>query len=304
MKVLLTGAAGFIGANLAKYLNDKGSDVISIGQNISKRSPRLPGLKIDAPWSAVPWEKIGPVDVLIHHAAITDTACTNLEKMLKENVVDAISLFKAALSHSCSKIIYASSMQVYGNAPVPFTEDTALNPINLYSKSKKILEDEASVLVKQHKDRGAVIIGLRYGNVFGPGENHKGKMASMVNRIGKQVISNSLTLYKYGEQERDFIYITDILDAIHASIQLSESTIFNIGTGIGTSFNRIVELFNREFKTDVKPVYIDNPFRDNYQDKVILNISRAHELLDFNPKISIEKGIRFYVESGALGPVL
>ena len=302
MKVLLTGAAGFIGANLANYLSGKGFDIICIGQDISKRSPGLPGLKIDAPWSAVPWNEIGHVDILIHHAAVTDTSCTDSNKMIKENVSDAVSLFKAALHNSCSRIIYASSMQVYGNAPVPFKEDTPLRPLNLYAESKKILEVEANKLVNRHQD--AVIIGLRYGNVFGPGENHKGKMASMVTRIGKQVLSKNLILYKYGEQERDFIYIADVLDAIHASMQITESAVVNIGTGKGTSFNRVVELFNTEFGTDVKPVYVDNPFKDNYQDNVILDISRAVKLLGFNPKISIEKGIHRYVESGVLRPVL
>src|SRR3990172_3006389 len=299
MKALLTGAAGFIGANLAIYLNNKGGKIICISKDISKRCLGLPGQKIDVPWVETPWKEVGQVDVLIHHAAITDTSCADKNKILKKNVYDAIAFFNTALQHSCSRIVYASSMQVYGNATLPFKEDTTIEPLNLYAKSKRMLEVEATKLAQHYKN--AVMIGLRYGNVYGPGEDHKGKMASMVTQIGRQIILKDPVLYKYGEQKRDFIYITDVLEAIYASMQAKESIILNIGSGKGISFNRIVELFNNEFGTSRKPVYIDNPFAGKYQDEVILDISLANEKLGFKPDVPIELGIHQYVESCVFG---
>jgi ADP-L-glycero-D-manno-heptose 6-epimerase len=299
MKALLTGATGFIGYNLASYLTNKGWRIICVSKDVDKKCPELPGQKIDAPWAETPWQEIGQVNVLIHHAAITDTSYTDKNSIFKKNAYDAIAFFETALRNSCSRIVYASSMQVYGNASLPFKEDAPVGPLNLYAKSKRMLEEEATKLAQEYNN--TVIIGLRYGNIYGPGENHKGKMASMVTQIGWQMLVRDPVLYKYGEQRRDFIYITDVLEAIHASIQAEESTILNIGSGKGTSFNRIVELFNNEFGTNRKPVYIDNPFEGKYQDEVILDISLAKEKLGFKPKVSIEQGIHLCVESGVFG---
>lgn len=298
MRTLLTGATGFIGSHLAHYLNSKGWKVSCVGEDISKKRPDIPGQKIDVPWMDTPWQEIGQIDALIHHAAITDTSCSDKDKILKTNVYEPVAFFKAALQRSCSKIIYASSMQVYGNSPIPFREDTPVSPLNLYAKSKSILEKEVAKICQEHQD--AALIGLRYGNVYGPGEDHKGKMASMVTQIGRQVLLKAPTLYKYGEQRRDFIYITDVLEAIHASTQFNESIVLNIGSGKGTSFNRIVELFNNEFGTDCKPTYIDNPCAATYQNDVVLDISLAEKMLSFKPKVSIEQGIHRYVASGTL----
>ncbi len=296
MRALLTGATGFVGANLADYLNNRGWEIICVSKDIYKRCPDLPGLKIDAPWINTPWNEIGHVDVLIHNAAITDTSCADENMILNINAYDAVVFFRNALQHSCTKIIYASSMQVYGNAPLPFKEDTHVNPLNLYAKSKKILDDVVAELNIQYQS--AVMIGLRYGNIYGPGENHKGKMASMVTQIGKQMLTKAPVIYKYGEQRRDFIYITDVLEAIYAGMNAKESAVFNIGSGQGTSFNSIVELFNKEFSTDRKPKYIDNPFTGEYQEDVILDISLANKMLGFRPAISIEQGI--HLLSGSL----
>ncbi len=298
MNVLLTGTNGFIGYNLAKTLIETGYNVITFKSRYPICNKNLNLSYINSHWNECDLSEINKIDLLIHHSSITDTFFDDKNLMFKSNVSDAISLFREALNKSCKKIIYASSMQVYGNAKIPFTENSYNNPLNYYALSKLYLEEEVKQIANEFKD--VSFIGLRYGNVYGPSESHKNRMASMVRQIGCQMIKSSPKLYKYGEQKRDFIYITDVIDAIISSFQINESIILNIGSGVGISFNRIVELFNFAFNLNRKPIYIDNPFYDKYQNDVILDISLAKRKIGFFPKISIEEGIKHYISSGEI----
>jgi ADP-L-glycero-D-manno-heptose 6-epimerase len=124
-------------------------------------------------------------------------------------------------------------------------------------------------------------------------------MASMIFQIGRQMLTTDPVLFKYGEQRRDYIYISDVIEAIYAATRAKNSMILNIGSGKGVSFNRIVSLFNQKLGLRRRPKYMDNPIKDKYQENVVLDVTLAKENLGFKPAITIEEGISRYIKSGS-----
>lgn len=208
--------------------------------------------------------------------------------MLKDNVEQPIMMFEKLLKkNDCENFVVASSCAVYGKKSEILSENMTLEPCNVYGKSKKIFEEFC--LDFQNK---AKVVCLRYSNVYGPEEDHKGKRASMVSQILNSVFNKkSPKLFKYGEQKRDWVYVSDVVDANILSINMP-SGIYNCGNGTSRSFNEIIGVIN-SFIPDYKkiiPEYIDNPFLDKYQEFTQTDITKLSKF-GYCPKFDLEKGI-------------
>lgn len=295
-RVLVTGATGFVGSNLATKLIEDGHEVYVTGRLTGEQ--RIPGLRKRSVDSR-DIGKLGKLDVLYHQAAITDTLVTDEAQMFRANVRWPTELFQTVIANGCKNIVYASSTAVYGNSPAPYKEDeTPRAPLNAYGKSKVALENVATDLAKIHQD--VALVGLRYCNVYGPGENHKGKMASMVYQLAQQMIKGSPRIFKDGEQKRDYIYVKDVVKANLLATQAKESCVVNCGFGEATTFNKLIEILNSVLRTDRTPNYFDNPSEKTYQNHTECDMRLAKEKLGFKPKSDIYSGIRAYYESGLL----
>ena len=242
------------------------------------------------------WDKIGNIDVLFHEAAINNTLSTDEKMMFEVNVNKAIELFKVAILHECKKIVFASSIAVYGNSPIPMKEDCKCVPLNIYGRTKLMLETESIKLSK--RDSNVIFVGLRYSNVYGPGEEHKGRMASMVYQLAQQMKTGSPEIYRDGMQIRDFIYIEDIMKANVQALNSRNSCILNCGTGKGTTFNELVSYLNDMLGKSCRPIYIDPP--PKYQREVVLDMCLAQRMIGFSASITIKQGIKKYFDSGYL----
>ena len=203
--------------------------------------------------------------------------------------------FRRLLQYAISKktpLIYASSAGVYGNVPPPQTEDGVKNPLNVYGFSKLQMDRLAEFAYVESK---SPIVGLRYFNVFGPRERYKGKVASMIFQLSEQMRAGKRPrIFEFGEQERDHIYVKDV---VHANLCAWNSTakgVYNIGTGISTSFNRIVEIINQVLKTNLQPEYFKNPY-SFYQNHTRANIQKALKEIKYKQQWTIEKGIEDYL---------
>lgn len=302
MRFLVTGGAGFIGSNLAKALERvyPSSKVYVLDDFSSGHFKNLWGFKgevITADLSDPElWEWLKGkfhFDAVFHQGAITDTTVSDQWKMMRVNA-DSIRYILSACLHWRAKLIYASSAGVYGNSPPPMREDEGLMPENIYGFSKLMMDRIAMNFLQEHPQ--IRVVGLRYFNVYGPGEQHKGKTASMVYQLYRQIREGRPPrLFKWGEQKRDFVYIEDVIRANLLALEKDVSGVFNVATGQARSFNEIVALLNRYLGTDFQPEYIDCPY-DFFQRFTQADISKARQMLGYEPIYSLEEGIREYLE--------
>jgi ADP-L-glycero-D-manno-heptose 6-epimerase len=298
MRCLVTGGTGFIGSAIAKRLHDEGHEVWMTGSAGEQEVPGLERRTLPS-FTGIDWAKLGNIDALFHHAAISaDDPRFSREDVLRVNVEQSKELFLQAVQHGCRNITYASSTAAYGDAPAPFREDGPMHPVSPYGESKKLLDEWAMPFARQHP--GTTVVGFRYCNVYGPGERHKGKWASMIYQLAQQMVKGNPKLFKWGEQKRDYIYIKDVVRANLLALQAKESCVLNCGGGKATTFNELVAILNETLDIERGIEYIDNPRPSNYQNHTECDMTLAKEKLGFSPQYDIRAGIREYYLGGAL----
>lgn len=252
--IVVTGGAGFIGSNIVRALNERGEDDILIVDDLGKteKYKNLLGLRF---FDYIHYEKfldlieadLIDIDVIFHNGACSDTMEYDVNYMIKQNYEYSKELLYYCLENEVT-LIYASSAATYGDGHNGFTEkencEGALNP---YAFSKLLFDN----FVRQDlEDATCKIIGLRYFNVYGPQEFHKGSMASIVYQMYNQ-IKNTGTIklfkgtdgYADGEQKRDFIYVKDVAKVNLWCWENDElkNGIYNCGTGNATTFNALAQ---------------------------------------------------------------
>tara|TARA_Y100000034_G_scaffold135726_1_gene208803 strand:+ start:738 stop:1670 length:933 start_codon:yes stop_codon:yes gene_type:complete len=305
MKILITGATGFIGSNILKALVKENHEITVIASTHTEH-PIPPVHKVCyLGLEGLNWKEAYGKDVIIHQAANNDTQFQDQGEMYRANVFGPIRLFHQAFKGGCRKFIYASSTAVYGNQPAPYTEDTTLpKPLTIYGETKEKFDHFAMGFAEEN---GVDVIGFRYCNVYGPGESHKGPRASMIYQLIHQLIKmppatlkGCATLFKDGEQKRDWIYVDDVVSANMKALHSEGiSGVFNCGTGVATSFNRLVEIIKEACPSqadfmDVR--YIENPYEKTYQTHTECDITKMREELNFSPHFDIELGIKAYLK--------
>ncbi|MHB1605592.1 MAG: ADP-glyceromanno-heptose 6-epimerase [Leptospirales bacterium] len=299
MRYLVTGGAGFVGSNIVLRLEKDRHDVtvlddMSSGtfKNLSAFRGEFHCLDLSEVDLVSLFKNSPPFDAIVHEASITDTTVTDQKLMLRKNVEGFRQVLSYA-SHYSSRVVYASSAAVYGNNPSPQSEDQIPNPLNVYGFSKMILDNMARKAARGHS---RPIIGLRYFNVFGPGEAHKGKFASMIYQLYLQMREGkNPRVFKWGEQGRDHVYVKDVVEANILALSAEHSGIVNVGTGLETSFNDIIESLNKSLRLQMTPDYFDNPY-DFYQNHTRASIESTRSLLGYVPRFSVSEGILDYVQ--------
>lgn len=299
MRVLVTGGAGFIGSSIVSVLEDKGVEVYVLDnfshsdyKNLMKAKGEI--ICADILDEAV-YKRLPELDAVIHAAAITDTTLTDDTKMMNVNFNGFKSVLNFCLDRKI-KLVYASSAGVYGTGPSPMKEAQKLMPHNTYAYSKYLCDCLAQKVA--NKKNSPLIVGLRYFNVYGFGEHHKQKSASMIYQLYLQMAEeNRPRVFKYGEQKRDFIYVKDVARMTVEALNLKASTILNLGTGKARSFNDIISILNRLLKKNLKPDYFDNLYEGKYQDYTEADITHLRKTLGTTVYFSLEEGIKDYIKS-------
>jgi len=258
IKCLVTGGTGFVGYNLTKELLRQNYQVLITGRQ-TENYESVKDIVIGYDLFELDWNKIGNIDVLFHQAALVDTTILDHEKMLRINLEASKILFEKAIKHGCKNIVYASSTATYGNEPAPYRENiTKQNPLNPYAESKKLLDEFAMNFAKKNPE--VKIIGLRYCNIYGPHDKHKGKMRCYLSQMAEQMLNKNPKLFANGGQKRDYIYVKDVVRANILASKSKESCVVNCGSGKATSFNQLVSILNKIIDTKRTPEYMENPF--------------------------------------------
>jgi ADP-L-glycero-D-manno-heptose 6-epimerase len=316
--LLITGGAGFIGSNLVAALNEAGrtdivvNDALGDGgkwRNLGKRqfADLVPPGELNA------WLDNRKLEAVIHLGAISDTTATDSDLVLATNFRLSLQLLDWCTA-TRTPFIYASSAATYGNGADGFRDDWSsdalgrLEPMNLYGFSKHLFDRAVVDRFEKRVKLPPQWVGLKFFNVFGPNEYHKGEMMSLVaKRFDEAKTGKPVRLFKShrqevadGEQKRDFIYVDDAVAVVQWALNTpSVSGIFNVGTGNARSFRDLIVAMFAALGRAPNIEYVDMPsaIRDQYQyftQANVENLRRAGYNGGFTP---LEEGVRRYVSS-------
>ena len=308
-KILVSGGAGLIGSNLIHQLNKIGIESIWVVDRIAHSSKwkHLVPLKFrdyieveDFSKSTCGFIPTG-LDYIFHLGACSNTTETDATYFIHNNFEFSKVLAQFAVEQN-KHFIYASSAATYGNEEGDDSTVMGWNPLNLYGYSKQLFDMWA------HKE-GILdkITGLKYFNVFGPNEEHKGNMKSVALKAFESIQKDGVVkLFKSyrddiadGEQRRDFIYVEDAARMTIKLAQNGATGIFNIGSGVASTWN---ELANNVIKTlgkgEIQYVNMPVEMRDKYQYCTCANMSKYYDIVnDVGSTFSLYRGVRDYINN-------
>ncbi len=312
--IIVTGGAGFIGSNLVNFLNDQNyENIVSIDYlNESNKkyfsSNQVQMIDPEKTFSFLNKYE-GEIKIIIHLGAISSTTTKDPSLVLENNLNLSLTL-KQWCYEKKKRFIYASSAATYGNGSNGFLDETTTNylskllPLNLYGWSKQIVDLNIFKELKKNNQ----LVGLKFFNVYGPNEYHKGDMKSIVLKVYNNVKDRKFIelfkshnkKFKDGEQLRDFIYVKDVIKVIYWFIENPKfSGLFNVGTGKPRSFNDLTSCVYRNFNYPEKIRYIDTPknIRSQYQYFTKARMSKLRKLGFKTKFFTLEEGINDYINN-------
>jgi ADP-L-glycero-D-manno-heptose 6-epimerase len=284
--LMVTGGAGFIGSNLVAALNDAGrGDVVvcdTLGHDGKWRNlARRQLADVVPPSEIMPWLQGRELDALFHLGAISETTATDGDLVIETNFRLSLRLLDWCAATS-TPFIYASSAATYGDGALGFSDDPSLDalrklrPMNLYGWSKHLFDMAVAERVAQGGPLPRQWAGLKFFNVFGPNEFHKGNMMSVLTRRFDDIAAGRpIQLFKShrdgiadGDQRRDFIYVDDVVRVMMwLWATPSTSGLFNVGTGVARSFRDLITAAYTALGTTPRIEYVEMPdaIRGSYQ---------------------------------------
>ena len=313
--IVVTGGAGFIGSNLVRSLNRRGRGDIVVVDDLSdgRKFSNLVGCDIADYWDRDAFaERLAArsfdvPEAIFHQGACAVTTEWDGRYMMENNYRYSVRLLEYCLAHEVP-FIYASSASVYGASTV-FEEGNrdAERPLNVYGYSKLLFDQY--VRRRQPAARSQVV-GLRYFNVYGPGEAHKGSMASVAFHLSRQVAEEGEARlfegsdgYGPGEQRRDFVYVDDVVEVnLWFFDKRTVSGIFNVGTGASASFNDVANAIIACLgKGSIRYIPFPAELRARYQSFTQADLAALRAAGCALPFKEVRAGIQSYL--GALGAV-
>lgn len=315
---VVTGAAGFIGSNIVWGLERAGHGPIAVvdtlgdgdkWRNLAKRDIA----HVVQPADIVPFldAHAGAIDAVIHMGAISATTETDVDLIIDNNFRLSVRLWDWC-AHHATRLIYASSAATYGDGAQGFDDDidraalARLQPLNPYGWSKHLFDRRVARTVADGDHAPPQWAGLKFFNVFGPNEYHKGRMASVVSQVYPRAKAGLAAVlfkshhpdYADGGQLRDFIWVGDCVDMVLWLLDNpGVSGLFNCGTGQARSFADLATAVHRALDMEPRIDYVDTPkdIREKYQYFTEARMERFRAAGYDKPMTSLEDGVRHYV---------
>ncbi len=299
MKVLVTGALGFIGSNIVERLVKDGHEVTALDnmhtgseENVSAVKGKIKIVKADSGELAKAGEKY---DVIIHDGTFSSSPMYKSDPHLVAKAIDDwISILEYAKQNK-ARIVWAATSSVYSGQSPPHKENMDVKVTDFYTEARYEMERLAELY---HNLYGVQSVGLRYFSVYGPHERSKGKYANLISQFlwdmqkGEQPV-----VFGDGSQTRDFTYVEDVVEANMLAMKSAiKFGIYNVGTGSSITINDMVAMLGRKLGKDIKPKHIENKIK-NYVQDTLADTSRAEKELGFRAKISLEQGIERLIKA-------
>ena len=314
--LLVTGGAGFIGSNVVAGLNEAGRTDIAVNdvlgcddkwRNLAKRQIA----DFVPPGDLWRWLERRPLEAVIHLGAISDTTARDADLVIETNFRLSLRLMDWCTTHRI-RFIYASSAATYGDGSAGFTDDWSLpalrklRPLNLYGWSKHLFDLAVVDRFVREENLPPQWVGLKFFNVFGPNEYHKGTMASVIARVVDQArAGDPVRLFKShrdgiadGDQRRDFVAVDDAVAVVLWLLaNPSVRGLYNVGSGRARSFRDLIGAMYAALGQEPKIDYFDMPpaIRDKYQyftEADMANLRKAGYTAPFTP---LEQAVHDYV---------
>ena len=295
MKILFTGGAGFIGSNVVDALIDLGYEVVVV-DNLSSgfRQNLNPNAKFyqlsicDKGLSAV-FERERP-EIVNHHAAQIDVRKSADDPIAdaEDNILGSLNLITNCLQFGVERIIYASTGgAIYGEIQyLPADENHPVDPISQYGVSKHAVEHYLHLYSALY---GLEYVILRYANVYGPRQNPFGEAGVVAIFATQMLTGKQPTIFGPGDKTRDYVHVSDVIDANILALDRGKNSILNIGTGIETSDQEIFDTLADVLGYKGPPIYA--PVRKGEVYRICLECSKAREELGWSPRLSFKEGI-------------
>ncbi len=312
--IIITGAAGFIGSCLVAKLNEEQFYDLVLVDDFSneKKNKNLIGKRYTSKIERTDFfnwleKNANQVQFIFHLGARTDT--TEFDKTIFDelNLNYSKTMWQMCVKHGLP-LVYASSAATYGLGELGYDDDesqiSTLNPLNPYGESK----NDFDIWAISQEERPYFWAGLKFFNVYGPNEYHKGRMASVILHAFRQIKANGeMKLfrshkpnYKDGEQLRDFIYVKDVVDVCHFLLNhRKDAGIYNLGTGAARTFLDLVTSTFKALKISPNISFIDTPedIRDKYQYFTEAKMNKLISVGYSKRFVSLEEGIADYVNN-------
>lgn len=314
--IVITGAAGFIGSNMVSRLNENGFNDLILVDNFS-RTDKRPNWENTKYSSLVAREDFFEwliknkknVQIIVHLGARTDTAESDVSIFDKLNLNYSKRLWSICTEYQIP-FLYASSAATYGDGSLGFDDKIRpeiLRPLNPYGRSK----NDFDAFVLAQNESPFFWAGFKFFNVYGPNENHKGRMASVVYHAIRQIRqNNTLKLFRShrsdfldGEQKRDFISVFDVVDILFYFMETRKKCgLYNVGTGNAKSFNELAQAVFVALEKPAQIEYIDTPLdiRETYQYFTEAKVEKLQSAGYNSPFTNLEDGVKNYVKRVAI----
>ena len=302
MKILVTGAAGFIGSHIFNNLKNKNYNVFGIDNLLRGKLKNLSNkknfFKIDLNDKRKLknfLRKHGPFKLIIHQAALINE---NIDKedILKDlniNVLSTINLITNSYKFGTRKIIFASSIAVYGKIEKSIAkENDRLDPLSSYAICKLTIENYLKYYSK-YKFKKLQYIILRYSNVYGPKQSDLGEVGVVRKFIQDIKKKKVITKHGSGLQSRDFIHVNDVVEATIKSIKIKQNTVLNICSGKNITVNKIINIFKKFYKKNFK--IKKKTFHAGEYFYFKASNALAKKKMNWSPKVNIQKGIKLTI---------
>ena len=299
---LITGIAGFIGSTLAKKLLSNNNEIVGLDNlstgfisNIPKGADIIFGNCYDE--SLIKKLKNYKFDAIFHLAGQSSGELSFNDPVydLQTNTQSTLLLLEFAKNNNCNKFIYASSMSVYGDqVELPVNESCITIPKSFYGVGKLASENYLKIYSQVY---GINCYPLRLFNVYGIGQNMKNLNQGMISIFLAQAISsNSIKIKGSKDRFRDFIYIDDVVDAFIKTLTIENSSysVFNIGTGIKTTVDDLIQKIVQKIDRNINVVYEGNTLGDQFG--IYSDIENAKKYLSWNPKYNLDSGLKNMID--------
>jgi len=301
MKILVTGGAGFIGSHVVDALIERGHEVAVVDDlSTGKRehvNPRARFYRLDIR-DAQGLEEVFAAErpEIVNHQAARANVRESLEKPVlyaEVNVIGSLNLLELSRKYGVEKFIYASTGgAVYGEPEyLPADEAHPINPLDPYGASKHFVEHYLYLYGVNYGLRYTI---LRYPNVYGPRQDPYGEAGVVAIFTGQMLRGEQAVINGSGEQERDFVYVGDVVEANLLALDRGDGGIYNLGWGFGTSIN---EIFARLKEiTGYEKEAVHGPPKKGEVFKICLDATKARRELGWLPRVSLDEGLRMTVE--------